>query len=52
VAGWTTFPGIDDLQTWGAALLLSAVRTTLGAILAAATGGFQLPGEPGPPPAV
>ena len=51
VAGWTAFPGWDDLQTWGAALLLSMIRTTIGAVLAAVTGGFQLPGEPGPPPA-
>jgi len=51
VAGWTVFPGWDDLRTWGVALALSAIRTALGALLAAVTGGFQLPGVAGPPPA-
>lgn len=48
LAGLETFPTLDTLQAWGAALALSAVRTALGALLAAATGGgFQKPGEPG-----
>lgn len=36
------FPTLDTLQAWGAGLALSAVRTVLGAILAAATGGAFL----------
>lgn len=40
------WPTLDTLQAWGAALALSAVRTLLGAILAAATGGqFLRPKE-------
>lgn len=47
ISGLTTLPGVDDLRTWGAALAVSAVRTLIGAILAAATGGgFQSPGQP------
>lgn len=45
LAGIEGFPTLDTLQAWGAAIAISAVRTTLGAILAAATGGgFQGPG--------
>ena len=44
-------PTLDTLGAWGAAIGISAVRTLLGAVLAAATGGgFQKPGEPGPAP--
>lgn len=50
LAGLDAFPTLDTLQAWGAALALSAVRTALGALLAAVTGGgFQAPGEPKPP---
>jgi hypothetical protein len=40
-------PGeLGDLGAWGTGLAFAAVRTALGAILAAATGGgFQGPGE-------
>ena len=39
-----------DMAGWGIALAISAVRTLIGALLAAATGGgFQMPGEPKPP---
>lgn len=42
---------LGDLSTWGWGLLFGSVRTLVGAILAAATGGgFQTPGEPGPDP--
>ena len=52
LANLSTLPGWGDLQTWGAALAVSAVRTLIGALLAAATGGgFQVPGEPKPPQA-
>lgn len=51
LTGLSTLPAWDDFRTWLVALGLSAVRTLLAAVLAAATGGFQLPGEPGPPPA-
>lgn len=48
LAGLDAFPTLDTLQAWGAAIAISAVRTFLGALLAAATGGgFQKPGEPG-----
>jgi hypothetical protein len=51
VTGLTTLPAWDDFRTWLVALGLSAVRTLLGAFLAAVTGGgFQTPGEPGPAP--
>lgn len=52
VAGLEEFPKLDTLAAWGSALGLSAIRTALGALLAAVTGGgFQTPGEPKPPPA-
>jgi hypothetical protein len=52
LSGLTTFPGWDNINLWLSALALSAVRTFLGALLAAATGGgFQVPGEPKPPAA-
>ena len=40
-------PGeLGDLGAWGTGLAFAAVRTALGALLAAATGGgFQVPGE-------
>jgi hypothetical protein len=51
LAGLEGFPTLDTLQAWGAAIGVAAVRTLLGAILAAATGGgFQGPGQPGPDP--
>lgn len=44
-------PPLDDLKAWGVGLGIGAVRTLIGAVLAAATGGgFQMPGEPGPAP--
>lgn len=50
LAGLEGFPTLDTLQAWGAAVGVAAVRTLLGALLAAATGGgFQGPGEPKPP---
>jgi hypothetical protein len=46
LAGLDGFPTLDTLSAWGAALTLAAIRTALGALLAAATGGgFQGPGE-------
>lgn len=51
VTGLTTLPGWDDLQTWGATLAIALVRSLLGAILTAATGGaFLKPGETPPAP--
>lgn len=51
LAGLDGFPTLDTLQAWAAAIAISAVRTSLGAILAAATGGgFQKPGESGNTP--
>ena len=45
ISGLDAFPTVDELGGWGAAIALAAVRTALGAILAAATGGgFQAPG--------
>lgn len=50
MAGLEGFPTLDTLSAWGAAVAIAAVRTTLGALLAAATGGgFQVPGEPKTP---
>jgi hypothetical protein len=41
-----TFGDLGDIQTWGLGLAFGAVRTLLGAILAAATGGsFLTPGQ-------
>lgn len=50
VAGWgNVIPPLDDLRSWAIGLGIGAVRTLIGAILAAATGGgFQAPGEPKP----
>jgi len=42
---WDAIPSADDLQAWGISLGVSAVRTLIGAILAAATGQFLKPGE-------
>lgn len=51
LAGLEAFPTVDEIGGWGAAITLAAVRTAIGALLAAATGGgFQGPGEPGPDP--
>lgn len=45
----TDFAAITDWRGWAVGFGLAAVRTVIGAILAAATGGgFQKPGEPGP----
>ena len=47
LAGLEAFPTLDTLGAWGSAIGIAAIRTLLGAILAAATGGgFQAPGEP------
>lgn len=40
-----TFPTVDTLGAWGVAIGVAAVRTLIGAILAAATGQFLGPGE-------
>ena len=46
LAGLEAFPTLDTLGAWGSAIAIAAIRTLLGAILAAATGGgFQGPGE-------
>lgn len=52
VVGWgDVIPPLDDLRSWGVTLLLTGFRTLIGAVLAVATGGgFQGPGEAGPPP--
>jgi hypothetical protein len=51
LAGLEGFPTLDTLSAWGSAIAIAAVRTLIGAVLAAATGGgFQKPGEPGPAP--
>lgn len=51
MSGISTFPGVDQWQTWLGTLAVSLVRTALGALLAVVTGGgFQGPGEPGPAP--
>lgn len=47
----TDFASITDWQAWAIGFAVSAGRTLIGALLAAATGGgFQKPGEPGPAP--
>ena len=49
-AGLSSLPDISEVNLWLSALAVSAIRTALGALLAAATGGgFQAPGEPKPP---
>lgn len=41
---------LGDIKAWLVGLGFGAVRTLIGAVLAAATGGgFQQPGEPKPP---
>jgi hypothetical protein len=51
LAGLEGFPTMDTIGAWGAAITVSAIRTLIGALLAAATGGgFQAPGQPGPDP--
>ena len=45
----TDFTSITDWKAWAIGLAVSASRTLIGALLAAASGGgFQKPGEPGP----
>jgi hypothetical protein len=52
LAGLTALPSWDNVNLWMSALAVSAIRTFLGALLAAATGGgFQTPGQPKPPAA-
>ena len=47
LAGLDGFPTLDTLSAWGTAIVISAIRTAVGALLAVATGGgFQKPGEP------
>lgn len=49
LAGLEALPTLDTLGAWGAAIAIAAIRTLIGAVLAAATGGgFQSPGEPKP----
>jgi hypothetical protein len=45
LANLSTLPGWGDLQLWAGTLGVSAVRTLIGALLAAATssGGFNQP---------
>ena len=51
VTGLQTLPGWDDLKTWAATLGVALVRSLLGAILTAATGGaFLAPGQEPPAP--
>jgi hypothetical protein len=51
LAGLDGFPTLDTLSAWGSAIAIAAIRTLLGALLAAATGGgFQAPDEPKPTP--
>ena len=46
LAGLEGFPTLDTVAAWGGAIGVAAIRTLLGALLAAATGGgFQGPGE-------
>jgi hypothetical protein len=47
LAGLDAFPTLDTIGAWAGAIGIAAIRTLLGAILAAATGGgFQAPGVP------
>jgi len=47
----STFGELGDIKTWGLGLAFGAVRTLIGAILAAATGGaFVKPGQVPPTP--
>jgi hypothetical protein len=46
LANLDAFPTLDTVGAWAGAVGIAAIRTLLGAILAAATGGgFQGPGE-------
>jgi hypothetical protein len=46
LAGLEAFPTLDTIGAWASAIAIAAIRTALGALLAAATGGgFQGPGE-------
>lgn len=44
----TDFTSITDWKAWAIGFAIALVRTLIGAVLAAATGGFQKPGQPGP----
>jgi predicted phage tail protein len=48
--GMSELPAWDDFRAWLIALGLSAIRTLIAAVIAAATDGFQGPGVPGPAP--
>lgn len=51
VGGFSSFPGVNEWQTWAGTLAVSLIRTALGALLAVVSGGgFQTPGTPGPAP--
>ena len=51
VGGFSSFPGVNEWQTWAGTLAVSLIRTALGALLAVVSGGgFQAPGTPGPAP--
>lgn len=41
----TDFESITDWKAWALGLGIAMVRTLIGAVLAAATDGFQMPGE-------
>jgi len=49
LAGLTALPSWDNVSLWLSALAVSAIRTALGALLAAATssGGFNKPDPQG-----
>lgn len=50
IANINSVGDLGDIKAWLTGLAFAAVRTLIGAILAAATGGgFQAPGEPKPP---
>lgn len=47
VTQWQETGGLDNWQSWAVGFAFGLVRTLLGAVLAAATGGaFLGPGEP------
>lgn len=46
LVGLEGLPTLDTVGAWGAAILVAAIRTAIGALLAVATGGFQSPGQP------
>ncbi len=52
VTKWQEVGGLDNWQTWATGFAFGLVRTLIGAVLAAATGGaFVKPGEVPPTPA-